>query len=150
MAVKTCCRLAIKMCISHILPLDAHNSTNFVIFPTGLWFVVLESCEYFALKMEAWMYNKEHILTFGDFDFLSDVMQEGAHMLCSKWQVPPQPLKSPQVPLKGRNVTRQNPKYSSYAISFSHCDMLKEQGTNLKCTEHWKSWSERKPYYSKP
>lgn len=40
------------MCISHILPLDAHNSTNLVIFATGLWFVVLESCEYFALKME--------------------------------------------------------------------------------------------------
>lgn len=46
------------------------------------------------------MYNKEHILTFGDFEFLSDVLQEGAQTLLSKWQVPPQPLKSPQVPLK--------------------------------------------------
>lgn len=52
--------------------------------------------------MEGWMYNKEHILTFGDFEFLSDVLQEGAQTLCSKWQVPPQPLKSPQVPLKGK------------------------------------------------
>lgn len=96
------------------------------------------------------MYNKELIITFGDFEFLSDVLQEGAQTLCSKWQVPPQPLESPQVPLKGRNVTRQNPKYSSNAITFRHRDMLKEHGTNLKCTEHRKSWPERKLYDSKP